>query len=383
MKIAFFSNFLNLHQLPICQEFLKYPDIEFTFVACTPVPQERIEMNYEDMNEKYDFVLCSYKDAASYRSAMELAKNADVAIFGSTDLSFLYERMALNRLTFRYCERALRKGSWRRFIPTTFFKIYREYLRYRSKNLFILSASSFTSHDLSLCGFKVDKCYKWGYLPEVKPYDHIDTIIDSKVKNRIIWVGRFIDCKHPEFAIEAAKILNEKGMDFELQFIGNGKRLEASKKLVQKYNLSKCIKFYGALKTSEVRLMMEQASIFIFNSDRYEGWGAVVNEAMNAACAPVVSDAVGSASFLIKNGENGFSYEYGNLQAFVEILTNLLNNSQRVKLIGRRAYSTMVDIWNPEIAVTRFINIVRGLMNGDKMESYSDGPCSKASIINN
>ena len=34
---------------------------------------------------------------------------------------------------------------------------------------------------------------------------------------------------------------------------------------------------------------MEKADIFLFTSDRREGWGAVANEAMNSACALVVS----------------------------------------------------------------------------------------------
>ena len=36
---------------------------------------------------------------------------------------------------------------------------------------------------------------------------------------------------------------------------------------------------------------MEQADIYLFTSDRNEGWGAVANEAMNSACA-MVADAI-------------------------------------------------------------------------------------------
>ena len=81
MKITFYSNFLNLHQLPMCEAFLSLPDVNFKFVACTPIPGERIRMKYEDMNHKYDFVLCSYENDESYANAMELAPIAEMQPF--------------------------------------------------------------------------------------------------------------------------------------------------------------------------------------------------------------------------------------------------------------------------------------------------------------
>ena len=60
MKITFFSNFLNHHQLPFCLEMCKLTENQFTFVATERIPQERIDMGYADMNVAYDFVLCSY-----------------------------------------------------------------------------------------------------------------------------------------------------------------------------------------------------------------------------------------------------------------------------------------------------------------------------------
>lgn len=380
MKITFYSNFLNLHQLPMCEAFLSLPDVNFKFVACTPIPGERIRMKYEDMNHKYDFVLCSYENDESYANAMELALSSDVAIFGSTDLRFLYARMDKNLLSFRYCERALRKGAWRRFIPSTALKIYREYTRYRNKHLYIMSASAFTSHDLEICGFNSSKCIKWGYLPAVTKFDDIGHLIMQKKHNHIVWVGRFIECKHPEFAVEAARRLKSKGVDFTLDFIGNGELLENTKKAVEKYHLDDRVKFLGSLTTEEVRKKMEEASVFIFNSDRYEGWGAVVNEAMNSACAVLVSHVVGSAPFLIKHGYNGLVYEYGNIDEFTVSLISYLTTPEMVKEFGRNAYKTMTEIWNADIAVSRLHDILIQMKEDKSISLFQEGPCSIAEI---
>ena len=44
MNAAFFSNFLNHHQLPFYLAMDKLTEGKFTFVATTPVPQERLQI---------------------------------------------------------------------------------------------------------------------------------------------------------------------------------------------------------------------------------------------------------------------------------------------------------------------------------------------------
>ena len=48
-----------------------------------------------------------------------------------------------------------------------------------------------------------------------------------------------------------------------------------------------------------VRRRMEQANLFLLTSDFQEGWGAVLNEAMNSGCAVVASHAAGAAPYLL------------------------------------------------------------------------------------
>ncbi len=52
VKITFFSNFLNHHQLPLCLELMKIEGVDFKFVACIPIVEEKLKLGYEDMNQK-------------------------------------------------------------------------------------------------------------------------------------------------------------------------------------------------------------------------------------------------------------------------------------------------------------------------------------------
>ena len=89
MKIVFISNFLNHHQLPFCQYILKSKDIEFKFIATTPIPKSRLNFGYADMNKEYDFVVRPYENALEKAKALTLSEEADVAIFGSAPEFYL------------------------------------------------------------------------------------------------------------------------------------------------------------------------------------------------------------------------------------------------------------------------------------------------------
>ena len=128
MKIAFFSNFLNHHQLPLCQALYNTEGVEFLFVACERIPADRLKMGYEDMNEEYPFVIRAYEDQVI---AEKIAVEYDVVIFGACPTNYLALRMKEDKLSFRFCERSLKKGRWRRFIPRTRKKIHEGYTKYK------------------------------------------------------------------------------------------------------------------------------------------------------------------------------------------------------------------------------------------------------------
>ena len=83
MKVSFYSNFLNHHQLPFCLEMTRLLGDDFKFIATEPTHQERLDMGYHDMNEQYDFCICSYKDEKSHNNAIKLGSDSDVVIIGS------------------------------------------------------------------------------------------------------------------------------------------------------------------------------------------------------------------------------------------------------------------------------------------------------------
>jgi len=50
MKVTFYSNFMNHHQLPFCLEMVKILGEGFKFIATQPIDRERTSMGYRGMN---------------------------------------------------------------------------------------------------------------------------------------------------------------------------------------------------------------------------------------------------------------------------------------------------------------------------------------------
>lgn len=376
MKIAFFSNFLNHHQLPLCEALYGTEGVEFIFVACEKIPEDRIRMGYEDMNTKYPFVLRAYEDS---EAAEKVALEYDAVIFGACPTSYLAIRIKENKLSFRFCERSLKKGTWRRFIPRTRKKIYEGYTRYKKQNLYILGASSYAASDLALCGFDKKKCFEWGYFPAVYEKD-LEAVFAEKCENKapeILYAGRLLPLKHVMDTVKAIHNLKKQNVAAHFTIIGEGECAEEITSYVSQNGLSDYVTMLPFMSPQEVREYMDMSDIFVFGSNYYEGWGAVVNEAMNSACAVVVSHAVGSAAYLIRSGENGYIYNFADIDELTDKLKSLVCNAERRERFGREAYSTITELWTAEVAAERFIGLCKAIEQGEDYRSlYESGPCS-------
>ena len=166
MKIAFFSNYLNHHQLPFCLAMDRLTGGNFTFVATTPVPEVRLKLGYHDMNRQYPFVLTSYDSPENEQKAERLAMECDVAITGSAPEKYTAARMRENKLTFRYSERIYKDGLLRSLTVRHLCAMLRAHLRYCKKPLYLLCASAYTAHDYGVLGAYRNKTFRWGYFPE-------------------------------------------------------------------------------------------------------------------------------------------------------------------------------------------------------------------------
>lgn len=381
MKLVFLSNYLNHHQLPFCLEMYKRLGADFTFVATAAVSESRLALGYADLDHAYPFVICAYDGPEQQQAACDVTDRADVVIIGSAPMSFVKARLKRRKLTFLYSERLYKQQpSWWKRIRSM---LRTQYKYGMGSSMYLLCASAYSAGDYAKNLTFKNKTYKWGYFPQVNRYEP-DGLMDRKENALILWAGRMINWKHPDSVVQVAYRLKQAGYSFRVQMLGTGEMEQQLQEQIRELGLEDCVTMPGAMPPEQVRELMEQAAIYLFTSDRNEGWGAVLNESMNSGCAVVASDAIGAAPFLIKDGKNGRVYESENTDDLYEKVKYLLDNPQIREAMGRNAYETMVGMWNAETAAERLLALSRALADGQQYPRlYADGPCSKAEILRN
>ncbi len=377
MKLIIITNLITPHQIPLCNEFYRLLDGRFTLVE-TMERGKHLPQGWLSDGDDLPYITSSVSKTAEELD--NLIVEADCVIIGAAPMKYVQNRLKMNKLTFRYAERVYKvKPHWYE-MPLRMLKYYFEFGRYQS--LYLLCASGYTYPDYLRTHTFKGKAYKWGYFPYTKEYDIDSLLMDKNRKNliKIMWAGRMLDWKHPEYAIEVAAYLNIKKYRFHMNVIGSGPMKPMIRQKILDYRLNDCVELFEEVTPSQIREYMEQADIFLFTSDRYEGWGATLNEAMNSGCAVVASHIIGAVPFLV-NGENAMIFEDGNVDELCEKTEWLVRHRSERNTIGRKAYETIVCEWNSENAAQKFISLSQSLLSKKSREPYLDGVCSSADNI--
>lgn len=380
MTVTFISNYINHHQIPFSNACYQRLGGSFHFIQTEPMEQERIAMGWNPQGTGLPYVVCLYEEEERCR---RLILESDILIAGWTEREDLIgARLETGKATIRISERLYREGQWKAVSPRGLIKKFREHTRYRKNQAYLLCAGAYVPSDFHIIGAYPGKMYRWGYFPETVYYtkEQWESLKPEDGKVHLVWAGRFIPLKHPEFMIRLADILKEQGKSFHIHMVGSGEMEEELKQQAKAGKMEDSITFYGFLKPEKVRQIMEQSHIHVFTSNHLEGWGAVVNEAMNSGCAEVINVQVGAAPYLITDGENGLVYQDGSFEKMAEAVLYFFEHPEDRKRMGRRAYETITTLWNAEHAAEELIRFSDGILQG-KEEPAKEGPLSMAPII--
>ena len=130
-----------------------------------------------------------------------------------------------------------------------------------------------------------------------------------------------------------------------LVFAGDGPERAKLDRIASELGISDRVRFLGFLNQSELPAAYRSADVFVLPS-LFEPFGLVVNEAMLCGLPVVVSDRVGAKFDLVRNGENGYVYPAGNLEALAAILRDLLPGAEKRKHMGAASLRRM-ETWSP------------------------------------
>ena len=140
---------------------------------------------------------------------------------------------------------------------------------------------------------KIDVCYHGLDLADF-PYEP-----DDRPPRKVIAVGTFSKEKGFDYLIRAARELTRRGVDLEVELVGDGEEAGSLKRLAREIGITDRVRFKGWVHSSAVRTAMRDATILVHPSNGLgDGLPNVIREAMALGTPVIASNTAGITELL-------------------------------------------------------------------------------------
>jgi glycosyltransferase involved in cell wall biosynthesis len=167
--------------------------------------------------------------------------------------------------------------------------------------------------------------------------------------------GRMVPQKNQKFLIDAAKQLQQRGIEFKLLFAGTGKLSSFLRDYTAASGLTEKIVFLGFV--NNIKSFMETIDIFLLSS-AWEGFGYVLVEAM-ASRKPVVSLNSSSEPEIVRHQHSGFIIDASDLDQFVHAILQFEKNRNLIFEFGDRGRKIVEEKFTIERSVQNLERILQ------------------------
>lgn len=379
MKILLVTNIVSHHQLPVAIELSKIVgEDNFLFAATSRPDKERLKNGWSN-EYRQSWIVHPNESANDSKIYEKFWHEADVVICGERLISKMQERVNNNKICFYMSERWWKPPmGMLRLCHPAYLKMFLKFKRLsKSKYFHYLPIGPFAARDMALVTSMPTRVWVWGYFtafPIMK-----SSISESRGSDvtRILWIGRMIKCKRVDLLIEALAKLKNEGKIFKLTLVGNGSERKNLEKLAKKLLGASFYEFKEFIPADEVLSLMSQYDIYVLPSNAYEGWGAVVNEAMSVGCAVIASNKTGAGASLIEHGVNGLLFQSGSEDSLYDCLSQLVNNENLINDFRVKSRLSIKENWTPAVAAERLLEVFSALVDDNEPVEISVGPLSR------
>jgi len=165
----------------------------------------------------------------------------------------------------------------------------------------------------SACGYPRDRIVPFLHVVDSTLVQHVPVQRDHK---EILYVGQLIVRKRVDLLLTAFSQLDVPSV--RLRIIGKGEEEQNLKQLANQLGITDRVSYSQGMPNAEIVAAMAAADVLVLPS-KFDGWGAVVNEALMVGTPVICSNRCG-ASDVIENGRNGYVFEAGSVQALLQCL---------------------------------------------------------------
>jgi N-acetyl-alpha-D-glucosaminyl L-malate synthase BshA len=174
-------------------------------------------------------------------------------------------------------------------------------------------------------------------------------------------VKRIMDC----IEVVARMHDRENGSDSQfavkLVMCGDGPERQEAEKLASDRGISDAVLFAGKQPQAVIRDYLSIADLLLLTSQS-ESFGLVALEAM--ACeVPVVATRVGGVPEVVEEGETGFLFPVGDVEAMADAAILILNDPQTARRMGKRGRELAIERFTDDKIIPQYEALYASLLN--------------------
>ena len=322
MTVAFYMNCVSTHQLPLAKEVTALVGREnFGYVY-----EGESDQAYQRVADVGD-VEVKVKGEGEQR-----IEESDLLLSGLRDLELFDRRAAKGLRTFYTSERWFKPplGRFRMFVPS-YRRMVKRFVSWVNGDPGgrVLAIGPWAKKDFLWMGVREEKIVDWGYFVAPSGSGIVvesgsgtaeDKISKSTVQLhtstrtlKVLWAGRDLALKRVKDIERAVALANWQLGDGRCGSVA-GTRASPLPMLFTKLT---------GVSPAEVREAMRTHDVFVLASNGYEGWGAVVSEALEEGMNVIGTLECGSCPMLLPEER---LYHCGDVRALAKLLVKEYNN---------------------------------------------------------
>ena len=198
---------------------------------------------------------------------------------------------------------------------------------------------------------------------------------------RLLCVGRLVETKGFQYAIEAVRLLRQRGMEVELTIAGSGAWERKLKKMARGLGVEREVSFPGFVIHDKVPELMLASDIFLMpcvvrkDIDKSDGLPTVIVEAMTHGL-PVISTPIAGVGDAVRHGETGLMAAERDAVALADAIQDMAGDRERALRMADKARNLVAEMFDPDKNLQKLMDLfaLHAMPSDGAAGARSDGP---------
>ena len=233
-------------------------------------------------------------------------------------------------------------------------------LRYANAISFVLAIGHLGEQWFRMSGYRPERLFRFGYfVPDPLLFGRSPNPAEASLHFNLVFIGQLVKRKGLDVLLRAlALTLSSR---WRLTVIGDGEEATSLRDTARQFGIGDRVVFVGARENEVAMAMLASADLLVLPS-RWDGWGAVVNEALMRGIAVLCSDRCGAAD-LLDAPWRGCTFRAGDVGALSDALRHWISQGRQSEAARDQRITWSQRIAGPS-AATYLAGVIDSVANG-------------------